>query len=99
MNTLERIQYTFALATGAWKGSSLNKIYDELGWESLSDRRYCRRLIHFFKIQNNLTPAYMKYRIPPPISHRYGTRSEYNLNVILKFTETVSNQTVFDVGI
>ena len=36
MNTLERIQYQCALAiTGAWKGSSLNKIYDELGWESL----------------------------------------------------------------
>ena len=61
MNTLERIQYHAALAiTGAWKGSSLNKIYDELGWESLTDRRYCRRLFHFYKIQNNLTPQYMK---------------------------------------
>ena len=38
MNTLERIQYHCALAiTGAWKGYSLIKIYEELGWESLTD--------------------------------------------------------------
>ena len=56
MNTLERIQYHAALAiTGSWKGTNLNKIYDELGWESLTDRRWCRRLFHFYKIQNNLT--------------------------------------------
>ena len=78
MNTLERIQYHAALAiTGAWKGTSLNKIYDELGWESLTDRRYCRRLFHFYKIHNNLTPPYMKDHLPPTISHTYSTRSEY----------------------
>ena len=33
MNTLERIQYHAALAiTGSWKGTNLNRIYDELGW-------------------------------------------------------------------
>ena len=53
MNTLERIQYHCALAiTGTWKGTSVNKIYDELGWESLNDRRYCRRLLQFYKIRN-----------------------------------------------
>ena len=52
MNTLERIQYRCALAiTGAWKGTSLNKIYDELGWESLTDRRYCRRMFQFYKFK------------------------------------------------
>ena len=81
MNTLERIQYHAALAiTGAWKGTSLNKIYDELGWESLTDRRYCRRLFHFYKIQNNLTPQYMKDHLPPTISHSYSTRSQYVLH-------------------
>ena len=80
MNTLERVQYQCALAvTGAWKGSSLNKIYDELGWESVTDRRYCRRMFQFYKIQNNLTPDYMKDFVPPPINHRYPTRSEHEL--------------------
>ena len=67
MNTLEGIQYHAALAiTGAWKGSYLNKIYEELGWESLTDRRYWRRLVHFYKIQNNISPHYMKDQKGPP---------------------------------
>ena len=40
MEKAEKIQYLAALAiTGAWQGSSRSKLYDELGWESLSDRR------------------------------------------------------------
>ena len=32
MNTSERIQYHAGLAiSGTWKGTNLNKIYDELG--------------------------------------------------------------------
>ena len=76
MNLLEKTQYQAALAvTGTWKGTSLNKLYDELGWESLSDRRWSRRLIQFYKIQNNLTPTYMKSPIPPLRTHLYGIRS------------------------
>ena len=51
MNTLERIQYHAAVAiTGTWKETNRNKIYDELGWEFLTDRRLSRRLFHFYKI-------------------------------------------------
>ena len=57
MEKVERIQYQAALAvTGAWLGSSRSKPYDELGWESLSGRRWCRRLLHFYKIVSNKTP-------------------------------------------
>ena len=66
MNTLERIQYHAPLAiTGFWKGTNLNRIYDELGWESLTDRRWCRRLFHYYKIQDNLTSPHLKDPIPP----------------------------------
>ena len=42
MDSTERIQFQATLAiTGAWKGSNLNQIYKELGWESLTDRRWC----------------------------------------------------------
>ena len=52
---IESVQYQAALAvTGTWKGTSTNRIYEELGWESLSDRRWFPRLIQFFKIQNGL---------------------------------------------
>ena len=36
MGRIENIQYQAALAiTGTWQGSSKNKLYEELGWESL----------------------------------------------------------------
>ena len=62
---VEKIQYQAALAiTGTWQGTSRKKLYDELGWESLSYRSWCRRLIHFFKIRNNMTPPYLKENLP-----------------------------------
>ena len=37
MESIERIQCQAALIiTGAWKDSNRNKLYDELGWESLA---------------------------------------------------------------
>ena len=61
MEKLESIQYFAALAvTGAWKGTSREKLYNELGWESLNLRRWSRRLILFFKIADNLTPQYTR---------------------------------------
>ena len=66
MTKVERIQYQAALAiTGAWQGSSRTKLYDELGWETLSDRRKCRRAIQVHKIINNSTLSYLKDKLPP----------------------------------
>ena len=54
MGKLESVQYSAALAvTGAWRGTSQEKLYAELGWESLNFRRWNRRLTLFFKIVNN----------------------------------------------
>ena len=73
MQSLESTQYQAALAvSGAWKGSSTTKLYEELGRESLSDRRWPRRLCQFFKIQNELTPSYLKEPIPQPRMFLYG---------------------------
>ena len=66
MGKLESVQYSAARAiTGTWKGTSRDKLYAELGWESLSCRRWSRRLSLFYKIINNLTPAYTRDTIPP----------------------------------
>ena len=41
MNILEKTQYQAALAvSGTWKGTNRDKIYEELGWESLDQRRF-----------------------------------------------------------
>ena len=66
MEDVERIQYKAALAiTGSWQGSSRSKLYDELGWESLSDRRMCRRLLQTHKIISKKTPSYLHDKLPP----------------------------------
>ena len=81
MEALERIQYQAALAvSGAWKGTNTDKIYEELGWETLDMRRWFRRLTMFYKIMNNLTPEYL--RDPVPLRGHYGFRSPGVLNVI-----------------
>ena len=83
MDLIERVQYQAALTiTGSWKGTSINKIYEELGWESLSDRRWFHRLVQFFKIPNGFTPAYLKTPVPSPRNHLYGIRNENDLHSI-----------------
>ena len=66
MEKLERVQYQAALAvTGTWQGSNCSKLNEELGWETLSDRRMCRRILQIHKIMNNKTPFYLKDKLPP----------------------------------
>ena len=70
MQKLESVQYRAALAvSGAWKGTSKSKLYIELGWESLSQRRWFRRMCLFYKILNNGTPPYLKKCITFPEPH------------------------------
>ena len=65
MDLIERVQYKAALiVSGCWQGTSKTKLYDELGWESLSDRRWVRRLTLYYKIQNGLVPLYLSPHIP-----------------------------------
>ena len=66
MEMLEKKQYRAALAvTGAWQGTSRVKLYEELGWESLSDRRMCRRVLLMHKIVDEKTPKYIHDCLPP----------------------------------
>ena len=64
MEKTERIQYEAVLAvTGAWQDSCRSKLYEELGWESLSDRRWCRRILEIHKIVSGKTPSYLKTKL------------------------------------
>ena len=66
MEKVERVQYQAALAiTGARQGSSRSKIYDELGWETISDRRKYRRVLQIHKIRNKNTLSYLNVKLPP----------------------------------
>ena len=58
---IEMVQYKAALMiTGAIKGTSRDRLYQELGLESLADRRWSRRLFFFHKITQGLLPSYLQ---------------------------------------
>ena len=62
---IESVQYNAALAiTGAIKGSSRERLYHELGLESLRDRRWYWRLTYFFNIVSNNAPIYLSSLLP-----------------------------------
>ena len=62
---LESIQYNACLAlTGAIRGSSKEKIYQELGFKSIHVRRWYRKLCFFYKVLNNEHPQYLFNLIP-----------------------------------
>ena len=62
---IESVQYKAALAiTGAIQGTSREKIYQELGLESLKNRRWYKRLSCMLKIMNEEAPKYLTNVIP-----------------------------------
>ena len=73
MEKLESVQYSAALAVTK---TLSEKLYAELGWESLSFRRLSRRLTLFYKILNNLTPLYTKEPIPTLHQANYSLRHQ-----------------------
>ena len=53
---METIQYNAALAiTGAIRGSSREKLYQELGLETLQQQRWYRKLCRFYKILKSVS--------------------------------------------
>ena len=54
---VERTQFSAALAvsavTGAWRGTSRQSLFEELGWESLYQRKWHRRVRHFFSLEKH----------------------------------------------
>ena len=57
---LQSIQYNAAIAiTGAIRGTSSEKLFQELGLESLKSRRWLRKLCLFYKIFHEKSPSYL----------------------------------------
>ena len=57
---IEKLQYKACLAiTGAIQGTSRECLYNELGLESLSSRRWCRKLCAIYKLLLTQCPKYL----------------------------------------
>ena len=70
------MQYNAALAiTGAIRGSSREKLYQELGLESLKQRLWFRKFCYFFKITKYQSPMYVFDKIPTTRT-AYRTRND-----------------------
>ena len=75
------IQYNVALAiTGAIRGSSREKLYQELGFESLQQRRWSRKLCLFYKIKNQF-PKYL-FELIPTARQAYMTRCKKSIPLL-----------------
>ena len=65
VNKIESVQYNAALTiTGAIRGTSKERIYRELGFESLADRWWFRRMCAFWNIVKGLSPNYLTNYLP-----------------------------------
>ena len=85
------MQYNAALAiTGAIRGTSKEKLYQELGLEYLSKRRWFKRLSTFYRIQDNQYPLHL-FNLIPPSNNNYNTRNKKKFGTIFCRTELFKN--------
>ena len=79
---LEVIQYNACLEiTGTIGRTSLEKLYLELGLESLKSRRWFRKICHFYKILNEKSPSYL-FDLIPNLNRVRETRHSNNIPAI-----------------
>ena len=72
---LKKLQNEAArIVTGLTRSVSLENLYRECGWETLSARRKHSKLCFMYKVSNNLVPHYIE--LIPPLA---GNRSQYQL--------------------
>ena len=85
------MQYNACLViTGAFKGTPRERLYQELGLESLKDRRWHRKLCFFDKIVKWLSPKYLTSHLQLHNNPIYQTRSAAKNTVRLTASRTVN---------
>ena len=90
-NKIETCQYNAALAiTGAIKGSSKERLYQELGFKYLSSRRGLRKLCTFYRILRNKFPGYL-YKYILPGDRTCQTRNSNNIKQVFFRSEYFAN--------
>ena len=87
---LEQTQYLAALAvTGTWRGTNRQRLFNELGWETLYDRRWYCRLCHLFSLIKYKSPEYLYSELPQ------ARQMQYNLRNLTSFEQPVSRTARF----
>ncbi len=80
---LESVQIEAArIVCGATKLCSIEKLYQDLKWETLESRRNKHKLILLYKMNNNKTPQYLRDLIPQHGQAQYNLRNASNIPLI-----------------
>ena len=75
---IEMIQYRAApVIPGEIKGTSRDRLYQEIGLEFVADRRYSCKIFFFHKIVNGLLPSYLMSCVNHYNYGEYQTRSAF----------------------
>ena len=91
---VESIQYEAArVVTGAWKSTSIVKLYRNLGWESLSDRRTMRKLCLLYETIENDFPRQLATTIENQKHNENSRHYKQNLSQthLLKYKNIFCN--------
>ena len=89
VNKLESVQIdAMRIVTGGTKLTSLEKLYQETGWEKLSARREKHRLIQLYKIINKESPNYLWELVPSSIGDRHSHFTRQVENIVNVRTRT-----------
>ena len=82
INKLEKVRYQACLAiTGAFQGTSCERLYRELGLACLQNRWWYRKMIFFYKILNDLAPKYLFENLSVSKNRHNSTRNQSNLEL------------------
>lgn len=88
-HTLEKLQNEAArIVTGLTRSVSLENLYRECGWISLSERRKQQKLVFMYKVVNGSVPSYITDVIPPLVRETTNYPLRNNNNIAIPFTRT-----------
>ena len=70
--------FSFKFVKNSARGTSTEKIYQELGLESFKSRRWFRKFCHFYKIFSEKSPSYL-FNLIPNFNRVHSTRLSHNI--------------------
>ena len=91
---LDRIQTEAArIASGCTRLVSIEDLYNEIGWETISQRRRKHKLILMYKMNSSNVPNYLQSLLPATVesSSNYSLRNSSHLQTIQARTSLYSN--------
>ena len=91
-NELEQLNAEAArIVSGSTKLVSISKMFNELGWETLEERRRYHRLIFMYNIFYNKSPEYLSNIIPNRSFTQRSSRQQFTIPSILCRTSNYYN--------